>query len=256
VANIQIYLHAKFHIFLSPLSISTNVIPTSLKDQTRKRKLNWKKGLSHFLRASPALQCLPSQSHAQAARYHFPCRGHSHMGPTYRCRLFPQIPSSAPACHWWHRFRPLPPPSHHLELAVAACYPAYAHRWVILSPHSTRRHVTLLHRSTAVKAAAPPRCQRQAPGDKASRSVSASSSLAGTTCGPSILQLPSPAPGRNHAVAHPCAPRGHHQPLPVQLTTPTPAYGENSHPSRALHGAIVAVLPPMLPHLSSDCAGI
>jgi hypothetical protein len=73
---------------------------------------------------------------------------------------------------------------------------------------------------------------------------------------PSILQLPSPAPGRNYAVARPCAPRGHHQPLPVQLTTPTPAYGENSHPSRALHGAIAAVLPPMLPHLSSDCAGI
>jgi hypothetical protein len=25
--------------------------------------------------------------------------------------------------------------------------------------------------------------------------------------------------------------------LPVQFTTPTPAYGQNSHPSRALHGA-------------------
>jgi hypothetical protein len=48
VANIQTYLHAKFHIFLSPLSISSNVILTCLKDHNSKRKLNWKKGPRPF----------------------------------------------------------------------------------------------------------------------------------------------------------------------------------------------------------------
>jgi hypothetical protein len=54
---------------------------------------------------------------------------------------------------------------------------------------------------------------------------------------PSSLQVPSPTPRRHRALARPCTPRGHNQPLPVQLTTPMPAYGQNSHPSCALHGA-------------------
>jgi hypothetical protein len=48
VENIQIFLHAKFHIFLGPLSISSNIILTCLKDQNSKRKLNWKMGVRPF----------------------------------------------------------------------------------------------------------------------------------------------------------------------------------------------------------------
>jgi hypothetical protein len=47
-------------------------------------------------------------------------------------------------------------------------------------PSLTEASRTLLRQSTAVKVAVPPRCRRQAPGDKASRSVSTSSSPGGT----------------------------------------------------------------------------
>jgi hypothetical protein len=54
--------------------------------------------------------------------------------------------------------------------------------------------------------------------DNASCSASTSSFLADTTCGPSSLQLPSPAPCRRHALAPPCAlcgPVQHHPPCPA-----------------------------------------
>jgi hypothetical protein len=90
-----------------------------------------------------------------------------------------------------------------------------ANRWQAALP--PRHHVALLHRSTAIKAATPPRCRRQAPGDKASRSASASSFLPDTACGPSSLQLPSPALCRHRALARPCVPRGcgQHPPCPA-----------------------------------------
>jgi hypothetical protein len=70
---------------------------------------------------------------------------------------------------------------------------------------------------------------RQELSDNASHNASASSFLADTACGPSSLQLPSPAPRRSHALACPCTPRGPIQRHPpIQLTTPTPTYGQNS----------------------------
>jgi hypothetical protein len=51
-------------------------------------------------------------------------------------------------------------------------------------------------------------------------------SLLAPRAAPSSLQLPSPALRRHHVLARPCAPRGHHQPAPVQLTSSPTAYGQ------------------------------
>jgi hypothetical protein len=63
------------------------------------------------------------------------------------------------------------------------------------------------------------RCPRQELDSDVSRSASASSFLADTTCSPSSLQLPSPAPRRHHALAHPCVSRGciNSPPCPAHL---------------------------------------
>jgi hypothetical protein len=90
-----------------------------------------------------------------------------------------------------------------LPSLTTSCCLAYAHHWVSLSPRSPRHRITLLRRSTAVKAAALPRCWCQAPGD--------------TACGPSSLQFPSPVLRRYRALARPCAPQGQgqHPPCPA-----------------------------------------
>jgi hypothetical protein len=139
--------------------------------------------------SAPAQGCSASQPNltCKAARYHFPHCGPCHLGPTCRCPLFPHIPQLSAHVS---RAAPIPtavvlrPIKWSLASLLASNCLAYVRPWVIMSPRSPRHRIALLCRSTTVKAAAPPRCRRQAPGDKASCSVSASSSLAGTACGP------------------------------------------------------------------------
>jgi hypothetical protein len=83
------------------------------------------------------------------------------------------------------KFRPHPVPRCSMQASVSyhripSPVASPVNRWQAALP--PRRHVALLRWSTAVKAVAPPRCRRQAPGDKASRSASTSSFLANTTC--------------------------------------------------------------------------
>jgi hypothetical protein len=135
----------------------------------------------------PAQRCSVSRPNPtrELAHYRFPCHGHCHLGPTCRCPFFPQIPllsarvsQAAPIL----AASTLCPITWSLPSLSASCCLTYARRWVILSPHSLRCHIALLRRPTAVNAAAPPRCRRQAPGNKASHSASDSSSPAGTVC--------------------------------------------------------------------------
>jgi hypothetical protein len=73
--------------------------------------------------------------------------------------------------------------------------------WVVLSPHLCCA-VAFLLLCYAVTSRS--RCPRQELDSDVSRSTPASSFLADTTCGPSSLQLPSPAPRRHHALACMC----------------------------------------------------
>jgi hypothetical protein len=84
------------------------------------------------------------------------------------------------------KFRPRPAPRFSIQASMSCRHiPSLAaspvNRWQAALP--LRRCVALISLSTAVKAVAPPRCRHQAPGDKASRSASASSFLADTACG-------------------------------------------------------------------------
>jgi hypothetical protein len=121
------------------------------------------------------------------------------------------------------KFRPHPTPRSSIQASVSyrrIPLPAASPVNRCQAALPPRRCVTLLHRSTAVKAATPPRYRRQAPGDKASRSASASSFLVDTACGPSSLQLPSLVPRRHRALARPCASCGHGQHPPCSAHHP------------------------------------
>jgi hypothetical protein len=69
-------------------------------------------------------------------------------------------------------------------------------------------------------------------------------SLLETCAAPSSLQLPSPAPRRHHALACPCALRGHHQPPPVQLTSSPMAYGQmtSASPPRKAAATVTSLM--------------
>jgi hypothetical protein len=116
----QIYLHAKFHIFLSPLSISTNVILTCLKDQNNKRKLNWKKSLESFSPRRPSAAVPPGPISCASGPLPFLTPRSLPLGAHLSK---PSIPPNSPA----QRPRVTDgtisgrcrAPSHHLEHAVA-----------------------------------------------------------------------------------------------------------------------------------------
>jgi hypothetical protein len=119
----------------------------------------------------------------------------------------------------------------------ASCFLTCARRWVVLSPRSPRSCVAQLRRSTAVK----PRC-RVMPTPSTWRQGLAQRLcflLPCWHCGRTSSRSPPSCLGahRHRALAHPCVPCGHDRTLPIQLTVPTLAYGQNSHLTRALHGA-------------------
>jgi hypothetical protein len=113
VANIPIYLHAKFHIFLRYLSISSNYYPTCLKNQKGKGNLKFENHHEPFSSASaqhcsairpsmprsqPAPASLPVVAAKRAPHVSRPTSQRPHIcAVPHVGAIFPQIPSSA-AC--------------------------------------------------------------------------------------------------------------------------------------------------------------
>jgi hypothetical protein len=132
---------------------SFQYILTDLKTQIEKGIEIGKRGLGPF---SPALtQCYSTLTHPSARNdglLPLPHHGHCHLGPTIGALSPAKFPCSAPMCHRQHRFRPLP---HSIPSLLASCCLTFAHSWTVLFPLLLRCHITLLHRPTAIKTAAP-----------------------------------------------------------------------------------------------------
>jgi hypothetical protein len=108
-------------IFLSPLSVSSNVILTCLKDQNSKRKLNWKKGLELSSPRQPSAVVPPGPISRTSSLLLFPAPRSLPLGAHLSAHsLPPNSPAQRPRVAGGTNFGCCRAPSHHLEPTITA----------------------------------------------------------------------------------------------------------------------------------------